>query len=170
MPKIQKTYSSPVEIPDDTFDCVLLCNVLHEISPMDWITSLENIKRILKNDGYLLIIEDKFLPKGESAHQFGYLILGTEETKILLNTDDVLELQLQEEDYRERILFNVYKKEDINPDINSVVNSIKKLKETSFHNLKLLRKSEKDINHGRRYANETQLYINAQLVLEAIEK
>ncbi|KAF2508410.1 AAA family ATPase [Flavobacterium zhairuonense] len=168
VPNIEKIYSLPTEIPDNYFDCVLLCNVLHEIHPQEWEDSLKTAKRVLKDDGYLLIVEDRYLPKGENAHQFGYLILGAEETQILLNTDVVLELKLEEEEFKERILFNAFKKDDINPDKDSIVNSIKKLKENSFYNLKLLRKTTQDANQGRRYANETQLYINSQLALEVL--
>jgi predicted ATPase/SAM-dependent methyltransferase len=170
VPNIKKTYASSNEIPDNHFDCILLCNVLHEINPKDWEESFKTIKRTLKDDGYLLIIEDKFLPKGENAHQFGYLILGTEETKILLDSDNTLELKLNEERFKERILFNAFKKEQININSKTIIKSIEKLKEKSFNNLKLLRKSEKTINQGRDYANQTQLYINAQLAIEGLKK
>ncbi|WP_431135102.1 AAA family ATPase [Psychroserpens mesophilus] len=170
VPNINKTYSNSEEIPDNTFDCILLCNVLHEISPIDWIKSFNTIKRTLKDNGYLLIIEDKYLPKGENAHQFGYLILGTEETKILLNSSDVLELKLQEERFKERILFNAFTKQNINPNSESILNALNKLKENSFNNLKKIKKEKKNIDQGRRYANQTQLYINAQLALEGMKK
>jgi SAM-dependent methyltransferase len=169
VPDIKKTYSNIEEIPDNTFDCVLLCNVLHEINPNDWIESFNAIKRTLKDDGFLLIIEDKFLPRGENAHQFGYLILGSEETKILLKSNDVLELKLQEEKFKERILFNAFTKEQINPSDKTILEALTKLKENSFINLKKIKKEEKNIDQGRRYANQTQLYINAQLAIEGIK-
>ena len=49
VPNIQKVFSKAIEIPDNSFDCVLLCNVLHEIHPSEWKSSLEIIKRILKD-------------------------------------------------------------------------------------------------------------------------
>lgn len=170
VPNIKNTFSNSNEIPDNYFDCVLMCNVLHEINPKDWNDSFKTIKRVLKDSGYLLVIEDKFLPKGENAHQFGYLILGTDELKILLSSDNVLELKLKEEKYENRILFNAFKKEEINQAPESIYNAINKLKENSFNNLRLLRKEEKTIDQGRRYANQTQLYINAQLALEGMKK
>lgn len=169
VPNIKKTYSNSSDIPDSSFDCVLLCNVLHEINPKDWKESFEVIKRVLKEDGYLLIIEDKYLPKGENAHQFGYLILGSEETSVLLNSKDVLELKLQEEKFKDRILFNAFRKGDINPTVKSTKEAIQLLNKNSFYNIKTLRKIEKDINQGRNYANQTQLYINSQLALESLK-
>lgn len=171
VPNIKVVYSTSTEIPDNSFDCVLLCNVLHEINPKEWVDVLLNIKRVLKDDGYLLIIEDKYLPKGESAHEFGYLILGTAETKKLLKTEDVLELQLNERELKDRILFNAYRKEQIHPSNESVINAVKLLKENSFSNIKALRKKkEEDVSRGRQYANQTQLYINSQLALETLKK
>lgn len=170
VPKIKTTYSNIKDIPEKTFDCVLLCNVLHEINPMEWLESFDVIKKILKDDGYLLIIEDKFLPKGENAHPFGYLILGDEETKILLNSSDALELRIQEDKFNDRILFNAFTKDQINPNEDTILNSLLKLKENSFNNLKKIKKEEKNIDQGRRYANQTQLYINSQLAIEGIKK
>lgn len=170
IPNKIKTYSDPIEIPKSNYDCIVLCNVLHEITPKNWLATLNSAKESLKDDGYLLIIEDRFLPKGENANEFGYLIFGTEETKILLNSLSSINLRLEEAEYKDRIIFNAFKKDDINPTEDSVINSIKKLNENCYNNIKLLRKTDKDINQGRRHANETQLYINSQLALEGLKK
>ncbi|CAM3497003.1 AAA family ATPase [Flavobacterium gelidilacus] len=169
VPNIERHYTNQNQIPEDTFDCVLLCNVLHEISPKDWKEVLNNIKRILNSDGYLIIIEDKFLPKGEDANEFGYLILGTEETKKLLDTDEVIELKLKEKELEERIIFNVFKEGQIEPNEKTILESIKLLNQSSLKKLKTLRKEFKennDVSIGRKYANETQLYINSLLAIE----
>lgn len=170
IPNKKRTYSYIKEIPKNHFDCIVLCNVLHEINPKDWVEILLLIKELLKEDGYLIIIEDRYIPKGENAHEFGYLILGIDETKILLNSSNVMELKLDESEYYDRIIFNAFTKHQINPTNKSVVNSLLKLKENCFNNLKLLKKKDKNINQGRRYANETQLYINSQLALESLDK
>lgn len=171
IPNKKDVYSNLDEIPKENYDLVVLCNVLHEIHPKDWVNNLISIKKLLKEDCYLLIIEDRYLPKGENAHEFGYLIFGTEETKILLNSKTSLELKHDNTEYSERIIFNAFLKHEINPSDESIENAIKKLKENCFKNIKQLRKEkDKDVNHGRRYANETQLYINSQLALEALKK
>lgn len=174
VPDIKKFYQNSSEIPDNTFDCVLLCNVLHEINPKEWEEVFKQVKRVLKQDGYLLIIEDKFLPKGENAHQFGYLILGIEQIKLLFklhsgSDPNIVELILKEVNYKDRIVFAAIKKDQINISKTNVKEAIKSLKESSFNNIKTLRKSSKDINQGRQYANQTQLYINAQLALEGLD-
>ncbi len=170
IPNKKEIFSNLSEIQKENYDCVVLCNVLHEINPKEWISTLQSIRHLLKEDGYLLIIEDRYLPKGENAHEFGYLIFGMDETKILLDSRYSIDIKLDEVEYSERIIFNAFTKNDINPSQETVVNSIKRLKENSFNNIKLLKKKEKDINQGRRYANETQLFINSQLALEGLKK
>ncbi len=165
VPNKNKVFSSQTEIPKNRYDCVVLCNVLHEINPKEWVSTLNSIKDVLNENGYLLIIEDRYLPKGETAHEFGYLIFGSEEINILLDSSSI-ELKLENIEYSERIIFNAFMKNDINPSHESVMKSIKKLNQNSFNNIKLLKKKGKDIDQGRRFANETQLYINSQLTLE----
>ncbi|MDR6844199.1 AAA family ATPase [Flavobacterium granuli] len=169
VPNLKSLYSEMENIPENNFDCILLCNVLHEINPKEWINIFTSIKKTLNDNGYLIIIEDRFLPKGETAHEFGYLILGTSETRILFNTENSLELKLNEPDLTDRIVFNAFKKEEINLTEKSILDSINLLKTNTFNNLKTL-KNNKNSNHGRRYANETQLYINSQLTLEYLKK
>lgn len=170
VPNLDKLYSTSDEIPQNNFDCIILCNVLHEINPDNWIESLNIIKDSLNSNGYLMIIEDRFLPKGETAHEYGYIILGSEETKILLNSNNSIELKLNEANFKERIIFNAFQKNEINPDNESLTKSLQKLKESTFNNIKKLKKEKKDLNQGRRLANETQLYINSQIYLETLNK
>lgn len=170
VPNLNKLYSTAEDIPVNDFDCIILCNVLHEINPDNWIDCLNRIKESLNDDGYLIIIEDRFLPKGETAHDYGYIILGSEETKTLLNSQSSIELKLNEENFKERIIFNAFQKDNINPDNESLKESLYKLKNNAFNNIKKLKQEKKDLNQGRRLANETQLYINSQLYLESLGK
>lgn len=170
IPGTKNVYQNKDGIPNDSFDCVILCNVLHEIRPQEWIETLNSIKRVLTQGGFLLIIEDKFLPKGEEANEFGYLILGIEETKKLLKSTDAIELKLNEKELSDRILFTAFRKEQINPDEKSVMIALELLNKNSYKRLKDLRKiknRESDLSIGRKYANETQLYINSTLAIEA---
>ena len=171
IPNIQNLYQDVSLIPDDSFDCILLCNVLHEINPKYWMEVFTHSKRILKESGQLLIIEDKFLPKGETAHEFGYLILQVPHIKILFSLEEnLLELKLRNESANERIVFVSVKKDEINVSKESIINSIEQLNNDSFEELKKLRNDVDDVNNGRMYANKTQLYINSQLALDSLKK
>ncbi len=69
-----------------SFDVVIMCNVLHEIDPADWLTLFQHggaISSCIKETGSLLIIEDHRMPIGEKAYQKGFLVLDTPEIKEL---------------------------------------------------------------------------------------
>ena len=75
MPALRADWTS------NQFDCVVLCNVLHEIPPCDWVRTFGRTNVIsdsLKDAGHVLIIEDYLMPKGEYAHPFGFIVLDTD--------------------------------------------------------------------------------------------
>lgn len=139
IPNIQHVYHNLEQIADNSFDCVLLCNVLHEINPKQWQETFSSINKILNTNGYLLIIEDKFLPKGENAHEFGYLILGLDELRILFNSNNTnpFELRMKDDEYKHRIVFVALKKEEIVTSQESIKNAIELLQKTHLKILKL---------------------------------
>lgn len=62
----------------DGVDIVVMCNVLHELSPSKWpaiFGSESQLYDLLKDDGYLLVVEDHRMPVGEHAHEYGFLVL-----------------------------------------------------------------------------------------------
>lgn len=63
------TVDSYFESKDDAImDVVVMCNVLHEIPPNEWLNLFSVyslIVRSLKNTGYLLVVEDQRIPTGE---------------------------------------------------------------------------------------------------------
>ena len=56
-------------------DVVVMCNVLHEINPHEWRTNFQTMADILSDTGFLLVIEDLFMPHGELAHKHGFVLL-----------------------------------------------------------------------------------------------
>ena len=70
----------------ESVDAVVMCNVLHEISPNDWLdlfSSLSLVVKSLKDSGYLMLVEDQRIPVGEKAHKYGFLVLDTCHLKTL---------------------------------------------------------------------------------------
>jgi len=71
---------------DKSFDIAVMCNVLHEISPTEWVSTFNEdslLFRLLSDDGYLLIVEDTAIPNGERPNKDGFFILGGTELKDL---------------------------------------------------------------------------------------
>ena len=54
-----------IPLPDESVDAVIASLVLHEIQPLA--PTLNQLKRVLKDDGYLVCVELE--PKGESTHK-----------------------------------------------------------------------------------------------------
>ncbi|WP_087750427.1 AAA family ATPase [Paraburkholderia caledonica] len=71
---------------DQSISVVVMCNVLHEIPPHAWLELFSPqslVYRSLKDDGYLLLVEDQRIPVGEKAHQHGFLVLDTSHLRTL---------------------------------------------------------------------------------------
>jgi len=65
-----------------SFDVVVMCNVLHEISPKKWKSIFEKdslIDELLSENGYLLIVEDTIIPNGEFPNPDGFFVFGRTE-------------------------------------------------------------------------------------------
>ncbi len=75
---------------EGTFDVVILCNVLHEIDPINWLTLFGKdgyICKALSDKGTLIIVEDQKMPVGEKAYENGFLVLDSLELKELFSID-----------------------------------------------------------------------------------
>ena len=168
---LESLYSDINDIKNKQFDIILLCNVLHEIHPQYWIQILKGIKQLLRENGKLVIIEDNHLPKGECAHEFGYLLLNADQIATLLDSGkNLLSVQPEDDWYKRRFTFCVAEKNNINPTTLSLSNALNHLKEETYESLKEIRKKQVDVANGRLYANLAQLYINAELALEKYDK
>jgi ABC-type cobalamin/Fe3+-siderophores transport system ATPase subunit/SAM-dependent methyltransferase len=76
---------------EGSFHVVVMCNVLHEILPADWsdlFGSSGKLTRLLRSDGYLLLVEVQQLPYGERAHEHGFLVLDTAQLRKLFNVGE----------------------------------------------------------------------------------
>ncbi|MBR3074072.1 AAA family ATPase [Fibrobacter sp.] len=173
-------YSEISSLDKNSFDIVLMCNVLHEIDCKYWKSIFEDISKILKKDGFLLFVEDNIIPIGELPNRIGFLVLNTLQlnelfqTKILL--DDI-------RDYHDYDMSNRYKKGRLmahlisanvlkNVTETSIKNAIKSLKEMSKVKLYECRDhaiSESDdstCKDGLEYGFWLNQYANASLCLD----
>lgn len=75
-----------------SFNVVVMTNVLHEISPRDWGGLFGEggaVTELLSDAGFLLLIEDQYIPIGELAHEFGFIVLDTVSLKDLFDISGV---------------------------------------------------------------------------------
>ncbi len=155
--------------PDGTIDVVVLCNVLHEIHPREWLELFSTdslIMRSLSEHGYLLIVEDQSIPVGERAHEHGFFVLNTDQIKKLFdvgNEDLGSFLISQKRDGRLKahlIGKNVVKK--INKDTRR--NAMRALRTEAISELKRIRmKEDYSYKAGLQHAFWTQQLANTVL-------
>lgn len=170
---ITSVFSDVSKIPRGQYEIVLLCNVLHEISPTEWVATMNNIKRILVEGGYLFIIEDLLLPKGENANQFGYIILDNEHLDYLIGFDDTshaIKIKNESSRYKDRLVFYAVENKYINTDKTCVWNAVASMHDHIFEKIGEIRKQEMDIKNSRIYANYCQQYINTKLASEELKR
>lgn len=79
-------------------DIAIVCNVLHEVHPAEWLDEFgadSALARLVKDDGFILFVEDYAIPVGEHAHEYGFLLLDEQELRLLFDiTEDDVSLGL----------------------------------------------------------------------------
>jgi ABC-type cobalamin/Fe3+-siderophores transport system ATPase subunit len=168
---IDHIYKDQLQLPNNSFDFVILFNVLHEINPEKWKDIFKYIYLTLKESGFLIIVEDKLLPKGEKIDKYGYLILNEYQILDLFEIDhsdiDIINPLQNKPD--NRITFSLIPKSKISVSNESIIKSILNLKKEIFGKIEEIRTNDnfyngtKDISLGRLYAHYTQLYLNTTI-------
>lgn len=169
-------YNDYKSLEENKFDYILLCNVLHEIEPVtEWPEILNKLKNSLKNNGFLIIIEDQILPKGEKIGKEGFLVMDLSSLKLLFGLDtmpsQILSLQPQ---FTERILCALINKNDMKEISKPMVKeALKKLMSNTLTKIKINRAieptKENKIVLGRESGFYSQLYINCLLAIEKLK-
>jgi energy-coupling factor transporter ATP-binding protein EcfA2 len=148
----------------NTFDIILLFNVLHEIDVAEWEDEINLLLELLKDDGLLVFSEKKYLSKGEDPYgKSGYLVFSDKELKKLFNLENIQ--KVSEED--DPVVTSVIRKnQDIRNIIaNNIFEALKELeKNTEEMVFSVLNKKIKF--PSRKYAFCCQQYINARHALK----
>lgn len=170
-----KVYSNPAELTVGKFDVVFMCGVLHEIVVNEWESTLKLIGSSLKNGGWLVIVEDCVLPRGEYIPDHGFLIMDGESLTTMFGEENVIQLQHAEERYKERILCACITKSGIHTlNRDAILSGLLGRKERVRKSIVNLRGQDflpKDsLAIGRKLAYASQLYVNLDLALEVLNK
>lgn len=147
-------------------DKVLLINVLHEIDPVQWKDTFQNISRMLNNDGILMIVERKELTYGEKPLESDFFVIQQESLGKLFSCEirDFESLSYKNEDevfaYKipKQLLGNVN-----NETIKQAINKTKELAENKIRELKTERTTASLWEKGVALAFWTHQFANASL-------
>lgn len=159
----------------ESVDVVVMCNVLHEIDPVEWprLFGCEGLLRyLLKPDGFLLIVEDTEMRMGEMAHPRGFLVLDTSELKTLFSIKET-EHEFVADDARGdcRLKAHLIPSRCITQvSAASIKKTLQQLRHCAIEEIKRLRVSDGFASYrsGRKHALYVQQLANAQLALELI--
>ncbi len=153
----------------ESFQVVVMCNVLHEIDPTDWLTLFGKdgeITSLLADNGGLLLVEDHEIPVGEKAYQKGFLVLDTLQLKILFNIDNNDEGFVDDARGDGRLKAHYIPKRCLQTiDAESRLKAIEYMSKHAQDKIKKIRKEEQNYKNGRLHGFWVQQFANAQLNL-----
>lgn len=152
-------------------DAVLLCNVLHEIAPEKWCDTFGPnglIKQVLRSDGGLVVVEDYQLPRGEKAHQSGFLLLAGQELQTLFSAGKLTSAQSGSG----RLAAHVIPAAHVgNVTPASCRAAIELVRSNATARVRQIRNSrDTSYRQGLLHALATQLVVNSILALESLRK
>lgn len=162
-------------------DVAVVCNVLHEVHPAQWQGEFgdgSDLFELLRDDGFVLFVEDYALPVGERAHEYGFLLLDEEQLIALFDITeaDVASKRFSRsahprENYHARLIAHLVSKDCLKRlTTRTTWNAIRSLRDQSLTKLKALLSQggapALQSAHGRESALVTQLAANSSLWLQ----
>jgi energy-coupling factor transporter ATP-binding protein EcfA2/SAM-dependent methyltransferase len=155
----------------ESFDVVLMCNVLHEIDPRNWPSALGKdslVAGALKETGQLLLVEDYLMPIGEYSHSYGFIVLETDAIQELVGSQ--VQVVHAEGKYAGRIKGHLISKQQL---ANVTAESRSKALRVAVQNAKtqieaVRAEPERSFRSGQRHAFWVQQFANLSLALSQL--
>lgn len=162
------------EHQENPFDVVILCNVFHEIEPIQWleiINSNHGINKLISTQGSLLIVEDTEMWVGEKAHSNGFLVLNTQQIKLLFNIEDDSSFLVHDARNNGKLLAHLIPQKYLQlVTIETIKITLEDVVQFSKSKVAELRNKGTDYKCGKKFAFYLQQYANAQLILDELNK
>ncbi|WP_158627262.1 AAA family ATPase [Corallococcus sp. AB045] len=158
------------QLDAESIDVAIMCNVLHEISPGQWISVLgpgSALARSLRPSGFLLIVEDMHIPVGEKAHSHGFLLLDTYPLKGLFawrEADPAIQLVTERDGRLKAWLVPASLLKRVSPATRT--DALQRLQIHARKALQDLRQQQPSFRNGQLHGLWTQLFANASLALD----
>ena len=164
-----KSTDLTAKLGKEYFDVIIMCNVLHEIDPKEWLKLFGKrgmVTSLLSEDGVLLLVEDEEIPVGEKAHTKGFIVFDTTELRTLFDikngetflfsdqrNDGRLKAHIIEKNWLKRITAQTRK------------SSLKDRKSRASDEILKLRNEKPNYKNGRKHSFWVQQLANAELAL-----
>ena len=157
-------------IDTGSIDVIIMCNVLHEIPPNEWISLFDRegaISRLLADAGYLLIVEDYQMPKGERAHSKGFILLDECHLRILFKIpQEYKEYKIRAKRARRLKAHYIPKPVLTNVSDSTRKDALNMVKKTALEGISRLREEPPSFSNGKLYALYVHQFANACLSLQ----
>ena len=146
---------------------IVMCNVLHEIEPTDWLTDITAVTPLIARDGVLLIVEDYAIPHGEKAHTNGFLLLDTPQLRELFCVTEADPGFQVKEERKGRLKAHLVPGECLTRvSGDSRARALESLRSQAKEHITQLRSAAPSSRNGHLHGMWTQLYANASLSLD----
>jgi ABC-type multidrug transport system ATPase subunit len=160
-----------VQIDPKSVDVVVMCNVLHEIEPADWLNLFGGdgpICSSLADNGFVLIVEDEEVPVGERAHKHGFIVFDTAELKALFKiTKHDSTFRYSDQRDNGRLKAHLIPKACLTRiTASGRTDAFKKRQQRASQEIKKIRNSDPTYRNGRKLGFWLQQYANSSLALE----
>ena len=162
------------ELPEDSLDLVVMCNVFHEIDPLDWLrlfSSSGAIRTLLRPNGYLLVVEDQRVPVGEKAYKNGFIVFDRQHFAQLFRLGQrKAEFVTHQDERNPRLKAHLLHAHWLGRmTARSRASALQAMNRTAANKIRKLReKGQTDYRHGREHAFWGQQLANTQLALEEL--
>ena len=172
--KPESRYFSAIEnmsiLNEESFDVIVLCNVLHEIDPKDWLNLFANesiIGRYLSTNGYILIVEDQEMPTGEKAYKNGFMVFGKNQLRKLFCLKERETFLSDDARGDGRLMAHLISKKLLKKiKSESIKNSIADLSNEALRKIDTIRQSQNcNFKNGMKLSFWLQQYANSNLNL-----
>ncbi len=163
------------KVDDNYFDVVVLSNVLHEIPYSQWYSIFSDIKNLLKEDGYLLLIEDCLIPIGELPHSNGFIVFNTFHLKKLFKIPSTEanfiahDARFDSLEQRGRLMAHLVPQAYLtNISTETIKEALKELKKSAKTEIQKIRKESPSYSNGLAHGFWIQQLANADLCLQEL--
>ena len=170
-----KIESLRTKVDDNYFDVVVLSNVLHEIPYSQWYSIFSDIKVLLKEDGYLLLIEDCLIPIGELPHSNGFIVFNTLHLKKLFKIPSTEanfiahDARFDSLEQRGRLMAHLVPQAYLtNISTETIKEALKELKQSAKTEIQKIRKESTSYSNGLAHGFWIQQLANADLCLQEL--
>lgn len=160
------------KLGDNYFDVIVLSNVLHEIPHSQWYSIFYEITQLLKNDGYLLLIEDCLIPIGELPHNNGFIVFNTLHLMKLLKIEPretnfiAHDARFDSMEQRGRLMAHLIPQSYLtNISTETIKEALKELKKSAKTEIQRIRKESPSYSNGLAHGFWVQQLANAELCL-----